>query len=88
MFGAPKNTFGQTTSGSFFGTSAFAKPTNTFGNNTFGQQNQTVFGAQPATGVGGGLFGSTPQQPTPAPQSSFGGKSCLLILCKLNNFKN
>lgn len=77
MFGAQKNTFGQTTSGSFFGQSAFAKPTNTFGNNTFGQQNQTVFGAQPSTqvGVGGGLFGSTAQQqPTPAPQSSFGGK--------------
>ncbi|XP_070502956.1 nuclear pore complex protein Nup98-Nup96 [Chironomus tepperi] len=74
MFGAQKNTFGQTTSGSFFGQSAFAKPTNTFGNNTFGQQNQTVFGAQPSTGVGvgGGLFGAT-QQPTPAPQSSFGG---------------
>lgn len=65
MFGQPKNTFGQSTSGGFFGQSAFSKPTNTFG--TFGQQNQTVFGAQPATT---GLFGTTPQ--TSAPQSSFG----------------
>ena len=77
MFGAPKNTFGQSTSGSFFGQSAFAKPTNTFGNNTFGQQNQTVFGAQPATG----LFGTTAQQ-TPAPQSSFGGKLANFTIIK------
>lgn len=77
MFGAPKNTFGQASSGSFFGQSAFTKPTNTFGNNTFGQQNQaTVFGTpQPAQT---GLFGST-VQPTSAPQSSFGISYIVLI---------
>lgn len=68
MFGqAPKNTFGQANSGSFFGQSAFAKPTNTFGTNTFGQQNQTVFGAAQPTNTG--LFGSTAAS---TPQSSFG----------------